>query len=104
MMAPALARTIAALYAPKRDVAGGETIDAWLKRYTDYMVKMGLASYETAPAVQDVVDSVDKLSGPAQRAPAGGTASPLEESAASSAERAAGSAECAASRAAEPAA
>jgi hypothetical protein len=68
MMAPALARVIAALYAPKRDVAGGETIDAWLKRYTDYMVKMGLAADTTAPAVQDVVDSVDTLSAPAQRA------------------------------------
>lgn len=68
MMAPALARTIAALYAPKRDVAGGETIDAWLKRYTTYMKQMGLAADNTAPAVDNVVDSVATLSPEAQKA------------------------------------
>ena len=68
MMAPALARTIAALYAPKRDVAGGETIDAWLKRYTDYMVQMGQAADTTAPAVQDVSSATKTLTGDQQDA------------------------------------
>jgi len=69
MMAPALARTIAALYAPKRNA--GESIDAWLIRYTDYMVKMGLATESVTPVVADLGDAVtttaNKLK-PAQQA------------------------------------
>jgi hypothetical protein len=68
VLSPALAKTIALLYAPKRDVAGGETVEHALKRFTDYMVLMGLAADTTAPAVDNVTESVTKLSDPAQKA------------------------------------
>jgi len=68
VLSPELAKTLALLYAPKRNVAGGETVEHALKRFTDYMVQMGLAAADTAPAVADVVDSVATLSDPAQKA------------------------------------
>jgi len=66
VLSPALAKTIAALYAPKRNT--GESFDSWAIRFHDYMVQMGLAADTTAPAVDNVTESVDKLSAPAQRA------------------------------------
>ena len=68
VLSPALAKTLALLYAPKRDVAGGETVTHALKRFHDYMVLMGLAAADTAPAVQDVSSATKTLTDDQQKA------------------------------------
>jgi hypothetical protein len=62
MVSSELNRTLIMLSAPQRNVVGGETVDAWLQRYTTYMEKMGLAAEYVAPSIMHVADSTSTLS------------------------------------------